>query len=191
MQIRAILAVTLACTFTGLTQAENLDLTSHPDTVTVGLSPYSLGFGIGALGAVNHDLSDRSNMFLKLAIAQTIRFQEHWDVGMDLEWWLPGINLGGTMNLDYIFGTGSFKPFVGLGVGMQYIDGYNRFGEGFGIEGTGHLGMYLDVLDNMQLRIRAPLQMVANKNFDHAAGLDIALLFSSPQRNTRVKKLKY
>jgi len=189
--MRIPLVISVACLALGMARAENLNLNETPETTSVALSPYSLGGGLGVLGAVTPELSDESNAFLKITIAQTVRFQDHWDVGMDLDWWLPGNNLGGTINLDYVFNKGPFRPFIGAGVGMQNIGYYAKFGQGFGGQGTAHAGIYFDIMDELQLRVRVPYHFVANANMDQAAGLDIALLFSSPHRNTKVKKLKY
>ena len=189
---RAIFAVLFASSLSGLARAENLNLNAQPETTTVGLSPYAIGVGIGALMPISEELMDRDPAFLKLTLAQSLRFRDNIDLGMDLDWWLPGVNLGGSVNIDYLFGKGAFRPFIGAGVGMQYVDHPSyKFGDNFGIQGVGHVGMYFDVLDELQLRIRAPFHMVANLDMDQAAGLDIALLFSSPQRRTRVKKLQY
>lgn len=191
MRVRIPLMISVACLGLGLARGENLNLNETPETTSVALSPYCLGGGLGVLGAVTSDLSNNSNAYLKLTIAQSFRIQDHWDVGLDLDWWLPGNNLGGTVNLDYVFGSGPFRPFIGAGVGMQNIDYYNKFGQGFGGEGTAHAGIYFDIMDELQLRVRVPYHFVANANLDQATGLDIALLFSSPHRNTHVKKLKY
>jgi hypothetical protein len=59
------------------------------------------------------------------------------------------------------------------------------------VEGLVHAGLYLDVLDNMQLRVRVPYRFIANSHRDQAAGLDVALLFSSSMRKTKVRKLNY
>ncbi len=36
-------------------------------------------------------------------------------MGLDLDWWSPGTNLGGLLNVDYVFGGNGFRPFLGLG----------------------------------------------------------------------------
>ena len=114
-------------------------------------------------------------------------------MGLDLEWWLPGTNPGGLLNINYVFGDNGFRPFLGAGLGMQYVDDpiYLNFGKRFGIEGAALVGAYIDVTDNMHLRLRVPLQVVGNSKMDKAAGLDVALMFSLPPYTTKVKKLKY
>ena len=193
MRLQIAVAFSAFCLFTGLSRAENVNLNETPETTSVYLTPYAVGPAIGALFAINSELMKQSDVFLKLSLAQTWRFQEHWDMGLDLEWWLPGSNLGGLLNVNYVFGQNGFRPFVGVGVGMQYVDNpsYPKFGKGFGVEGAVMAGTYIDVTDNMHLRIRVPFQIVADSKQDRGAGLDVALLFSLPTYSTKVKKLKY
>ena len=172
--------------------AEELNLNEKPDTVAASLSPYSFGLGGGVISSLNDELSDESPSFLKLSVTQSIQFQEHWVAGLDLDWMLPGQNWGGDLTLDYLLATGSFKPFIGAGGGFRYFDKQgSSFGNDIGASGTVHAGMLLDVLDELQLRIRVPFHVVANTAGDRGVGVDVAFLFSSPLRNTKVKKLKY
>jgi hypothetical protein len=172
--------------------AEELNLNEKPDTVVASLSPYSLGLGGGVLSSLNDELSDRSPTFLKLSLVQSIQFQDHWIAGLDLDWMLPGQSWGGDLTLDYLLATGGFKPFLGIGGGFRYFDKHGSdFGNDIGAAGTVHAGMLLDVLDELQLRIRVPFHVVANTAGDRGVGVDVAFLFSSPLRNSKVKKLKY
>jgi hypothetical protein len=54
-----------------------------------------------------------------------------------------------------------------------------------------HVGMVLDVMDEMQMRIRVPFHFVGNETQDRLVGLDVAFTLGSPLRNKRVKKLVY
>ena len=178
--------------FAGLASAEDVNLTSRPETTTVALSAYAVGPGIGVLGAVDGDLNEVSDQFLSLSIAQSVRFRENWDLGMDLDWWAPGNNFGGALSLSYLIGNAAVKPFLGVGAGIRSIDYEGEpLGKGLGAEASVYAGVYLDVLDNLQLRVRVPYRFIANSHRDQAAGLDLALLFSSSMRTTKVKKLNY
>ena len=178
--------------FAGAALAENVDLTEHADTSIVSLASYSVGPAIGVVGAVDGDLTRISDQFLSVSIAQSVRFREQWDLGIDLDWWAPGNNFGGDMNISYVFGNGALQPFVGAGVGIRSLDYDNEpMGKGLGAEGLVQAGLFLDVMDNMQMRVRVPYRFIANSHRDQAAGLDVALLFSSPLRKTKVKKLSY
>jgi hypothetical protein len=175
----------------GSARAEDLNLNEKPDTVQASLSPYSLGLGAGVLSAVNDELSDRSAAFLKLAVIQSLQFTDHMAAGLDVEWWLPGQTWGGELTLDYLMATGAIKPFVGVGGGFRYVDKAGPFGDNVGAAGSVHAGLILDVMDELQLRVRVPYHVVANKTMDQGVGIDVGFLFSSPLRTTRVKKLKY
>ena len=193
MRLRFAVALTSLCFFTGLSKAENLNLNETPETTSVYLTPYAIGPGVGALIALNSELKNQSTAFMKVSLAQSWRFQEHWDFGLDLDWWLPGTNAGGLLNLNYVFGSSTFRPFIGLGAGMQYVDNpsYHNFGQRFGAAGEGLLGMYVDVMDNMHLRVRVPVEIVGDSKMDKIGGLDVALMFSLPPYTTKVRKLKY
>jgi hypothetical protein len=172
-------------------RAEDLNLNEKPDTVQASLSPYSLGLGAGVISAVNDELSNRSAAFMKLSVIQSMQFTNHLAAGLDLDWMLPGQNWGGDLTLDYLMATGAIKPFVGIGGGIRYFDKAGPFGDNVGASGTVHAGLLLDVIDEMQLRIRVPYHVVANKAMDQGVGIDVGFLFSSPLRTTKVKKLKY
>jgi hypothetical protein len=173
-------------------RAEDLNLNEKPDTVkTASLSPYSLGLGAGVVSAINDELSDRSAAFLKLSIIQSLQFTDHMAAGLDLDWLAPGQNWGGELTVDYLMATGAIKPFVGVGGGIRYFDKAGPFGDNLGAAGSVHAGLMLDVMDELQLRIRVPYHVVANKAGDQGVGIDVGFLFSSPLRTTHVKKLKY
>ncbi|HLU69263.1 MAG TPA: hypothetical protein VKZ88_00675 [Fibrobacteria bacterium] len=173
-------------------QAEDVNLNNYPETTTVALSRYAVGPGIGVVSAVSGDMADISDQFLSLSLSQSIRFRENWDLGIDAEWWAPGANFGGAMTVSYLLGTAAFRPFVGVGAGLQSLDYEGeKFGKGLGLQGIVHAGLYLDVLDNLQMRVRVPYRFLANSHRDQAAGLDVALLFSPATRTTKVRKLTY
>ncbi|MCD6024522.1 MAG: hypothetical protein K0Q91_1438 [Fibrobacteria bacterium] len=176
----------------GAAFSEDVDLNNRADTTVVSLAPYSIGPSIGVVGAVDGDLSQISEQFLSVSLTQTVRFNETWDLGIDLDWWAPGNNFGGDMTISYVFGTHALQPFVGVGAGIRSLDYEGEpLGKGLGAEGLIQAGVYLDVMDNLQMRVRVPYRYIANSHRDQTAGLDIALLFSSPLRKTKVRKLTY
>jgi hypothetical protein len=191
--MKRFLSLLAAFSLAGLdARAEDLNLNEKPDTVRVSLSPYSLGVGAGAVAALNPELRDNeSEMFMKISIIQSVAINEMLNVGLDLDWLFPGSNWSGLINLDYTAPMQHFKPFIGVGAGMSYFDKGERFGNGFGPAASVHAGILLDVMDELQLRVRVPFTVVANHDGDRTVGVDIGLLFSSPHRNTKVKKLVY
>ncbi len=172
--------------------AEDVNLNEKADTTTVSLAPYSIGLGAGVVSALNSELKDESPAFMKMSIIQSITFADRWNMGLDIDWLLPGQNWAGELSLDYLLGKGSFQPFIGAGAGIRYFDKPSAdFGNNIGASGTVHVGMLLDIMDELQLRIRVPYHIVANTAGDQGVGLDIGFLFSSPQRTSKVRKLKY
>lgn len=172
-------------------RAEDVDTSNHPDTVRAYLAPYTLGVGVGAISAINSELAEESEVFLKLSVAQMVRFGRYLALGLDLDWFAPGTNWGGDMSLNFLLGSATFKPFFGAGAGIHYFDTGEDFGQGLGPSGMIHAGLLLNVTEEMQARVRVPFHFVANKHEDRGVGLDIAVLFGSPLRTARVKKLAY
>lgn len=172
-------------------RAEDVDTSNRADTVKAYLSPYSIGLGAGAFASINSELARESEAFLKLSLVQSIRFGEHLAMGLDVDWFGPGGNWGGDMSVSYLMGTAAFQPFIGAGAGFHYFGSGDNFGEGLGPSAVAFVGLQLDVLDEMSMRLRIPFHFVANKNQDRAVGLDVAFLLGSPVRNKRVKKLIY
>ena len=173
-------------------RAEDVNLNTRPETTSVSLARYAVGPGLGGVGAVDGDLTRISEQFLSLSFSNSIRFREHWDLGIDVAWWAPGSNFGGNMAISYLIGNAAVRPFLGAGVGLRSLDYEGEpMGKGLGAEGLVHAGIFLDVLDNLQLRMRVPYRFIANSHRDQTAGLDVSLLFSSPLRKTTVRKLNY
>lgn len=188
----ALLAVLPFSALAPLASAEDVDTTNRADTVIAPLSPYTFGLGAGAFAAVNGELADESEAFLKLSLVQQVAFGRHFMMGLDADWFAPGGNWGGDLTVSYLFGEAAFRPFIGAGAGFHYFGKSGRdFGEGLGPSGVVHAGLLLDVLDEMQMRIRVPFHIVANKDQDRAVGLDVAVLFGSPLRGKKVRKLVY
>lgn len=172
--------------------AEDVDTSNHPDTVRVNISPYSIGLGAGAIAALNPELQDESDAFMKLSLVQSIAFGDHLSMGLDIDWFAPGGNWGGDLSVSYLMGDAAFQPFIGAGAGFHYFDKQGQdFGEGLGPSGMVHVGVMLDVLDELQMRIRVPFHFVANADQDRGVGVDVAFLLGSPLRTKKVKKLVY
>lgn len=187
--VTLLAAFSLAC---AQARAEDLNLNERPDTVGAALSSYSFGLGAGTLASLSDALKDESEMFMKVSVIQSIAFTEMMIAGLDLDWNFPGTNWAGMLNLDFALGRGAFRPFVGAGAGMSYFNKRGEdFGEGLGPAGKLQAGFLLDVMDELQLRVRVPFTITANHEGDRTVGLDVGLLFGSPLRKTRVKKLIY
>jgi hypothetical protein len=171
--------------------SEELNLHEAADTASMIVDPMSFGVIVGGLTALNDDLRNESESFLELGLEANVLFADQFNMGAYFNWLLPGKSKGGGLSLDYLLGQGPFRPFVGAGIGIQYMDEGKPFGDAFGIAGNGHIGILFDVMDEMQLKLRVPLILVGNQNYDQLVGVDFSLLFSGPHRHTKVKKLTY
>jgi hypothetical protein len=190
---KRLLTLAAALAFTGrMAQAEDLNLNLKADTTVESLSPYSIGVGVGVLTAASSELHDQSPAFLKTSLIQTVAFGSRFEAGLDLDWLFPGYNWGAEVTATSFFATGQFKPFVGAGAGLRYFDTDNsEFMDNLGPSVMLDAGVVLDVLDELQVRVRVPFTMVFNDRQDRTVGVDVGLLFSSPHRKTKVKKLTY
>jgi hypothetical protein len=175
-----------------LIHAEDVNINSRPDTVALRLGAYSVGPSAGVVSALTDPLLSQDPQLLSLSLAQVIRFGTSWDLNIDLDVWVPGGHWGGGVSAAYVFGSGPFQPFLGAGGGMRAVDYDGKsFGRGLGTEGVAYAGLYLDVLDHLQMRMRMPWRFIANSHNEQVVGIDIAMLFSSPHRRTSVRRLVY
>ena len=163
---------------------------SEKGVPTSPLRIYSGGICVGAVQALNKKLQDEQKNYLKVSFQNTMFFRKNIGVFIDIDWFLPGINPGADLGFDFVPVTGSFRPFIGAGVGAHYFDKrVGKFGDKFGPSGTVHIGFSLDLTDRVQMRMRVPYHIVGNKTNDQVIGVDVGFLFSGRFKN--VKKLNY
>jgi hypothetical protein len=156
---------------------------------TSPLTIYSGGIGVGAFRSLNKDLQAEQEIFLKVSFENTVYFKENIGVFIDVDWFIPGNNYGADLGFDFIPVTGSFRPFIGAGVGAHYFDKTGKFGDNIGPSGTVHIGVALDLTNRVQMRIRVPYFVTADKANDQTIGAEIGFLFSGRFKN--IKKLNY
>lgn len=162
---------------------------SERNVTTSPLSIYSSGLGIGSIVPINEELKDESEGFLSVTWTNSIYLQDHISLFIDASWFAPKVNFGINAGFDFFMTKSGFRPFVGLGAGLQYYDKSKNEGENIGPAGTVHAGFLLDVTDRFQVRFRVPYYVVANDNRDHAAGFELGFLFSGRFKN--IKKINY
>lgn len=165
---------------------------SDPSEEGVPTSPlkiYSGGLGIGAVRPLNVEMEEVSGQFLKLSLVNSLTVTRNVELFIDADWLLPGKNGGGVIGIDWMFLSERIRPFAGIGAGAYHIDHGGSFGDNFGISLTAHAGAIFEVTDNVALRIRVPYYAVFNSYYDHGAGLEGGLIFSS--RFKHVRKLNY
>jgi hypothetical protein len=163
---------------------------SEKGVPTSPLRIYSGGLCAGGVQALNKKLQDEQKNYLKLSFQNSWSFGKHGAVFFDINWFLPGINPGADIGFDFIPVTGSFRPFIGAGIGGHYFDkSIGKFGDKFGPSATVHAGFSLDLTDRAQVRVRVPYYIVGNETNDQVAGVEVGFLFSGRFKHGR--KLNY
>lgn len=165
---------------------------ADPSENGVPVSPlrvYSGGLFVGAVQSINKELKAEHSSYLKLSFQNAVYVKENLGVFCDIDWFLPGINPGADLGFDIFPITGSFRPFIGAGVGAHYFDKSKNFGDNIGPSGTVHIGFGLDLTDRVQMRIRVPYHIALDKTNDQAAGVEVGFLFSGRFKNS--VKLNY
>jgi hypothetical protein len=163
---------------------------SEQGVPTSPLRIYSGGLCVGGVQALNKKLQDEQKNFLSLSLQNIWFFRKNAAVFCDVDWFLPGINPGLDFGFDMVPFTGSFRPFIGAGIGGHYFDkAKGKFGDKFGPSATAHIGFSLDLTDRAQVRVRVPYYYVGNRTDDQAAGVEVGFLFTG--RFKHVKKLNY
>lgn len=163
----------------------------NPLATKVALNPYSAGLQVGALYALSDSLEAENQTLAKISIIQSFAANDHFNVNLDLDWLLPGTGFGGTVGFDYALLPEGFRPLLGAAIGLHYLDKGGKFGDDFGPTAMGYVGFLLDLADQFQIRVRVPYMAVLNQDADQGVGLDIGFLVSSPQRRTKVQKLRF
>ena len=156
---------------------------------TSPLKIYSCGFGTGALMSLNEELRDVSRQFFRISVVNTFSVRDHLSLFLDADWLAPKGNVGADLGVDAIFLRQDFRPFVGVGLGVHYIDRDEPFGDSFGPSFTAHAGFSLDLSDNVAVRMRLPYHFIFTKQRDQAIGVDFGFIFSS--RFKKVRKLNH
>ena len=162
---------------------------SEKGVPTAPLKIYSAGLSAGSVKALNEELSDHNEMFLKLAFVNNFSFRENVNLFLDFDWFIPENNVGGDLGFDILFSGSDMKPFAGIGCGAHYIERNGDFSKNIGPSVTVHAGLLVDLNENVSVRFRVPYHMIVNEYRDHMVGLECAFIISSKYKN--VKKLRY
>ncbi len=160
-------------------------LMANPKTAYNPLSVYRGGVLFGSVYSLNPELRDYSEQFLKLNFDNRISVSPQVDVVADVNWHLPGNNFGFDLGADFYLFQGSFKPFMGFGVGAQYFDKYQDFGENIGALVTARLGMFMEIGDRLSVLIQVPYSITTNVDRDNSVGLQIGFVFSDGLRHVQ------
>jgi hypothetical protein len=182
---KRILAIVVALSFGAVMALDQ----SEKGVATSPMSIYSGGIGAGGVLSLSDELKFDSHQFFKLSFISSVYLQDHIELFLDADWFAPGLNFGGDVGFDFFLTKSGFRPFLGAGVGAHYFEKSDNFSENIGPSATVHAGFTVEITEKVQVRFRVPYHVVANKSRDHAAGIDVGLLFSNGFRN--IKKLDY
>lgn len=162
---------------------------SEQGVYTSPLTTYGWGLGVGGVAAINDELRDKSENFLRVSFVNSVFFKDRVSIFFDASWYAPGVNFGGDVGVDYFLSKSDFRPFLGIGVGAAYFDKTDDFGDNIGPSATAHLGFLFDINESVQLRFRMPFTYILNETRDQFGGLEVSVLISDKFK--RVKKLEY
>jgi hypothetical protein len=181
-RVKKMMSLIVAFCAAGLvTAADHSEQNVYTSPATV----YSGGLAIGSVVSLDPESRIYDKEYLKITFSNTFNITDRLDLFFDIDW-LGAANFGTDIGFDFYLMKSRFRPFAGLGVGVQYFD---KNSDNIGPSGTMHVGFALDVTENMQVRFRVPLYAVATQNRDRSAGLDVGFLFSKGYK--KVKKLNY
>ncbi len=162
---------------------------SEAGVATSPLSIYEGGISAGAFYALNDELRDQSEQFLKISFSNYLNVRNNMAVFIDADWFIPEYNFGAKLGFDFLVGSEDFKALIGAGVGANHFDKGEPFGKEVGASITAHAGFKMGLTEGMKIRVRVPYHLVLNSPRDQLVGLDVSFLFGS--RWSHVKKLNY
>jgi len=162
---------------------------SEKGVPTSPLKIYSGGFAMGALMSINGALRDVSKQFFRISYVNTFAVGDHGGLFLDIDYFAPKNNTGADLGVDIVFSPSAFRPFIGMGGSVHYIDRDEAFGDNFGPSFTAHAGFTIDLTENVAVRMHIPYHIILNEQRDMAVGLDCGFLFSS--RFKKARKLDY
>ncbi len=126
------------------------------------------------------------SQMIRLAYLNSWEFRENMSMGFDLTWAMPNV-VGGDINMQYLFTRTDISPFLGAGLGIQYVvplddttDSYKRnSGPAVNLQG----GMVFFRTYDIHLMARAQYQVVFNQDVDQGMIYDVGVVYR-PDRNS-------
>lgn len=164
---------------------------SSEDSVSKSpLSVYSGGISAGGFKSFTDDLNDVSSVFLKVSFLNMVYLNDKINLFFDIDWFIPGKNVGSDFGVNFLLATSKFKPLFGIGAGAHYFHrDKSDFGDNIGISGKVHIGFLLDVTETVAVSCRIPCHITGNTKIDGCIGFEAGLVFSNKYK--KVKKLNY
>lgn len=144
-------------------------------------------FDLGCTPKSNCEERQLYSQMIRLAFLNSWEFREDMRLGMDLTWAMPNV-VGGDINLHYLFSRRDFSPFVGGGLGIQYVipldDTTDSYKRNSGPAVSAQAGMIFFRTYDIHLVARAQYQVVFNEDVDQGMIYDVGVVYR-PDRNSR------
>jgi hypothetical protein len=117
---------------------------------------------------------------IRLAYLNSWEFRENFMMGFDLTWGMPNV-VGGDITMQYLFTRTDFSPFVGGGLGMQYVvpldDTLFAYKENAGPAVNAQAGMLFFRTYDIHLMARAQYQWIFNDDKDQGMIYDVGVVY--------------
>ncbi len=170
-------------------KGENPMLDKQIEPKKVPLSRYSLGMGLGVMGALNNSWQEDRPSF-SFSLFQSIYLDKNLDLFFHTHWIGPGKNVGALCGLDFMGNRTNWSPFAGAGFGMHWLskEGYT-VSEELKPSLALHAGFEKTISPRVNLRLQIPWTITFNDTRDNIIGLEA--LFVIGGRFKHVKALRY
>ena len=158
-------------------------------TDTVPLTFFSAGAGLTGHKALSSELDSAQSTLLGISLISSVWLSEQANLSLEAGWLVPGSGWTAAMGVDWKPLSQGFSPLIGFQAGLAHLEVGSKFSDNFGPMAGARAGFILDAMDVMQIRVTLPYRVVFNERMDQTLGLELGLLFSSPHRNTRIKRI--
>lgn len=141
-------------------------------------------FGCGEEDCEERQLRDR---IIRLAFINSWEFRENYMMGFELNWGMPNV-IGGDINMQYLFTRTDFSPFLGGGLGLQYVipldDTVYAYKENAGPALNIQGGMLFFRTYDIHLMARAQYQWIFNDDGDRGMVYDVGVVYRPDRRGS-------
>lgn len=133
------------------------------------------------------DERQRYTQMVRFAWLNAWEFRENLMLGVDAAWALPNV-VGGDINLKYLFTRSDFSPFIGGGMGIQWVipldDSTDNRKRNSGPALSAQGGMIFFRTYDIHLIAKAQYQFVFNTDMDNGMTYDLGIVYR-PGANSR------
>jgi len=173
--------IILLLVLTSFSLAQPLSL-GKPNEEKQHSSWLNLGFGFGALGALNSSYKEQGKAFFNPSLLAGIQFAELTAVTLELDMTTPNGGLGGWVGLEQQILKTDVTPFAELQLGARHpgYDGRDdlKFGDVFGFAINPSVGFIFFRESFFRLRVKGGGEMIFNKKYDKSWNAEVNFFFA-------------